>query len=79
MSYAQTIKARGPVLRDLADEIVRIQKRGDAPVAIWLCQELFKTVLDECQHPGWDSFEIPVYSPVAQAIVLVPVRRMGAQ
>jgi hypothetical protein len=79
VSYSPIVKATGQVLRGLADDVVRIQRSGDAPVAIWLCPELFAAVLDECQHPGWESFEVPIYSPVTNAIVLVPVRRMGAQ
>lgn len=76
MIHQRTI-ARGPVLHGLAQDIVRIQKRGDAPVAIWLAPELMADALAEVQQPTWQDFEIPVYSPVAEAIVLVPVRAMG--
>lgn len=68
----------GPVLHGLADDIKRIQRSHDAPVAIWLASDLFEAMLSEVALVDATEVVVPVYSPVTGRIETVPVRRLGA-
>lgn len=69
----------GPVLHALSEDIKRIQRRDDAPVAVWLVSDLFVALLGEVGVTEAAEVNVPVYSPVTRQIEMVPVRRLGGE